>query len=516
MRTFILFFSALLAAASAYAQNDVGEVAFANSGAPAAQESFIRGLALLHNFEYPFAAEAFRKAQQADPSFAMAYWGEAMTYTHPVWMQQDADAARAALKRLGATPAERSAKAPTERERAYLGAVEVLYGDGNKNDRDFRYADAMAALHARFPDDVDATAFYALAILGTAHEGRDFAIYMRAAALLEEVYPSHMHHPGVLHYLIHCYDDPTHAPLGMRAARLYGAVAPNAGHALHMTSHIFVALGMWDDVIAANRNAIAVVDQQRAARNKPPAACGHYPDWLHYAYLQQNRFREATELMSACRATALANPFVASGPMDSQPDRIDSYVEMRAHQVASGGSLPADEAPVKIPEGEDYGQARFTLAYGDMLIASKSGSATALKAAVDRLHALQKPSHKDMPHDMPMKQDYAARNEVMVEQGDALLLISKGKTAEGIALLQSAAAKEKALPIDFGPPVIEKPTEELLADQLLAAGRRAEAAAAYRSALARTPGRKVTQDGLAKAANAAAGTLLGGPSASTP
>src|SRR4029078_3093315 len=119
--------------------------------------------------------------------------------------------------------------------------------------------------------------FYALALLGTAHHGRDFATYMRAAAVLEEVFPAHPRHPGVRPYLIHCYDDSVHAPLGMRAARLYGAVAPDAGHALHMTSQIFVALGMWDDVIDVTKRAIAVVNQQRAERSKSPQNCGHYP-----------------------------------------------------------------------------------------------------------------------------------------------------------------------------------------------------------------------------------------------
>ncbi len=226
MRKFLfpLLFGLLLAATvPAAAETGVGEVAFANSGAPAAQEAFLRGLALLHNFEYPDAAAEFRKAQEIDPGFAMAYWGEAMTHTHPIWMQQDRAAARAILDRLGASAEARLAKAGTERERDYLRTLEVLYGDGTKEARDFRYADAMAALHQRYPDDVDATAFYALSLLGTAHQGRDFAIYMRSAALLEEVFPAHRHHPGVLHYLIHSYDDPVHAPLGMRAARLYGA-----------------------------------------------------------------------------------------------------------------------------------------------------------------------------------------------------------------------------------------------------------------------------------------------------
>jgi len=259
--TFLVFFFAT----AALAQNDVGVVTFANSGAPEAQQSFLHGLALLHDFEYEDAAASFRAAQKIDPSFAMAYWGEAMTYTHPVWFQQDAAAARAVLQRLGVTPEERSAKAKTERERDYLRAVDVLYGFGTKDERDFKYAEAMRTVHERYPDDVDATAFYAVALLGTSHQGRDFPTYMRAAALLEEVLPSHPTHPGVLHYLIHCYDDPIHAPLGMRAARRYGAVAPNAGHALHMTSHIFIAMGMWDDVIDANRRAIDVVNRQRAA-----------------------------------------------------------------------------------------------------------------------------------------------------------------------------------------------------------------------------------------------------------
>lgn len=498
-KTAFLALTLALLAAAAVAQSDVGEVSFANSGAPAAQEPFARGLALLHNFEYPYAAEAFRKAQEIDPSFVMAYWGEAMSYTHPVWMQQNAEAARATLQRLGATPAERAAKAKSDRERAYLGAVEILYGEGTKEERDFRFADAMAALHARYPQDVDATAFYALALLGTAHEGRDYATYMRAAALLEEVFPSHLHHPGVLHYLIHCYDDPIHAPLGMRAARLYGPVAPNAGHALHMTSHIFLAMGMWEEVVAANRRAIDVVNQQRAARSKPAADCGHYPEWLHYAYLQQHKFDEAAKVLAACRVSAFAEPFVAGGPADSRRAQIASYATMRAQQLAGGAAIGAADA-VSAPAGAEYDEGRFLLAYGDLLAASAKNDAAAIKAAGEKLHALQHHDvHAGMPHEMPMTAADAARLEVMVQQADALQLVAGGKRAEAIALLQNAAAKELALPVEFGPPAVPKPAQELLADQLLAASRAAEAAAAYRLALTRTPGRAVTLEGLARA-----------------
>ena len=162
-------------------------------------------------------------------------------------MQQDLKSARAALGKLAPSSSARRSKAQTDREKAYLDAVETLYGQGTKEERDTGYEAAMAELHARYADDVDAAAFYALSILGSAHGGRDVATYMRSAAVLEEAWMSHRDHPGLLHYLIHSYDDPAHAPLGLRAARLYATIAPDAGHAQHMTSHIFLALGMWTD-----------------------------------------------------------------------------------------------------------------------------------------------------------------------------------------------------------------------------------------------------------------------------
>jgi len=483
----ILLTSVLLIAMSAFAQGDVGEVAFANSGAVEAQEPFLRGLALLHNFEYPHAAEAFRKAQEIDPSFAMAYWGEAMTYTHPIWFQQDAEAARAVLQRLGATSAERLAKAKTERERDYLRTLDVLYGEGSKNERDFLYADAMAALHQRYPDDVDATAFYALALLGTAHEGRDLATYMRAAAVLEEVFPSHMRHPGVLHYLIHSYDDPIHAPLGMRAARLYGSVAPNAGHALHMTSHIFVALGMWDDVIDANRRAIDVVNRERDAKSKPHADCGHYPTWLHYGYLQKRNLDEARKALDLCRASAFPAKFEAAGPNDSLESRVDGYAEMRAHHVASGGTLSAADAVTD--RGAWKPEIRFTLAYGDLLAAAQRKDRDALKKSADALRALQKDVIAKLANDKETNPTWRIRIDVMVQEADALELIAGDKRTDALKILDLAAKAERSMPFEFGPPVVPKPAAELLAEQLILAGRAADAAAAYKLVSERNPGR---------------------------
>jgi hypothetical protein len=412
-----------------------------------------------------------------------------------VWFQQDAEAARAALKKLGATPAERLAKAGTERERDYLRTVDVLYGDGEKNARDFLYSDAMAALHERYPKDVDATAFYALSLLGTAHAGRDFAIYMRAASLLEEVFPANLHHPGVLHYLIHSYDDPVHAPLGMRAARLYGAVAPQAGHALHMTSHIFIAMGMWDDVIDANRRAIAVVNQQRAARSKPAAYCGHYPTWLHYGLLQKGDAADAAKALEACRSSAFAQSFVSGGPGDTQVNRLEEFAAMRAHHVASGAALPAAET-LTLPNGVEAPLAQFGFVYGDVLAAARRNDVVALKIAAARLRELQNAAAASYDAGTAANPTARISAEVMVQEADALLLIAVAKRDEALKILEAAAQAERSMPIEFGPPVVPKPAAELLADQLLAAGRAADAAAAYRSVLERTPGRKPAMEGL--------------------
>src|SRR4051794_39705927 len=277
-----LILGSLAAASAAMASpEELGSIDFPTSGSPAAQPLFLKGALLLHSFEYPDAAEEFRAAQQKEPGFAMAYWGEAMTCNHPLWMQQDRDAARKVLERLAPTRDARRSKAPTERERMYLDAVEILYGEGEKEARDREYAAAMRRLHERFPEDLDAASLYALALLGTCERKRDTAVYMQAAAIAEDVFAKNPHHPGAAHYLIHCYDDPVHAPLGMRAARVYSKIAPAAVHALHMPSHIFFASGMWEDSVASNEQSWAA-SVERAKRKKLSAAdhSFHALSWL--------------------------------------------------------------------------------------------------------------------------------------------------------------------------------------------------------------------------------------------
>ncbi|QIK95710.1 hypothetical protein G7076_03815 [Sphingomonas sp. HDW15A] len=186
----------------------------------------------------------------------------------------------------------------------WLDAVETLYGAGSKVDRDRAYHLKMRALHEADPTDIDARTFYALATLGLAHEGRNTALYMKSAALLEEAFPDHPDHPGLLHYMIHSYDDPAHAPLGERAAARYAKVAPDAGHAQHMISHIYLALGRWAEVERANVIADQVVDKKAAESGLPPTSCGHYNEWLAYALDQQGK--DSRPLIDACGAQAFA------------------------------------------------------------------------------------------------------------------------------------------------------------------------------------------------------------------
>jgi tetratricopeptide (TPR) repeat protein len=254
----------------AQSQTNLGHIEFPTSGSPPAQKHFVQGMLLLHNFEYDDAREEFQAAGKLQPDFALAYWGEALTHTYTLWMGQDLPAARAALQRLAPTPEGRRSKAPTEREKDYLDAVELLYGEGDKPARDRAYAEAMGRLHKKYPDDLEAASIYALALMGTCEGDRDFSIFMQAAAVAEEVFAKNPQHPGAIHYLIHAYDDPIHAPLGLRPARVYANVAGSASHAQHMPSHIFFALGMWDEAIAANEFSVAVADERRKHKGLGP------------------------------------------------------------------------------------------------------------------------------------------------------------------------------------------------------------------------------------------------------
>ena len=491
-------FTALLAAQPA---RQLGRIDFPTSGSPAAQSHFIQGVLLLHSFEYDDSREEFQAASKIEPGFAMAYWGEALTYTHPVWVEQDAKSAREALARLAPTPEARLAKAPTEREKDYLRAVETLYGEGGKVERDIAYAEAMGRMHEKYPDDLEAATLYAVALLGTCQHDRNYAVYMRAAAVAEEVFAKNPQHPGAAHYLIHAYDDPVHAPLGLRAARVYATIAGSASHAQHMPSHIFIALGMWDNVVSSNVASVEVADARLERKHLSPDARNYHSLlWLEYAYLQEGRKQEAHRVLEdvARSAARSGSPRVVSslGPMrayyaletgewDHLPGNLDptkgSVMSVTAALMAQG-ALAARQGHIE--------DARRILAQ----LRSKLGAGAAAGGAEDMHHAGMTMAE---PAEAPQR---PKEPEIMAQQLEAMVLQAEGKRDQAIGLLTAAASAEDALSFEFGPPVPVKPTHELLGEMLLAAGRPKEARAEFEHALAKCPKRTLSLRGLAQAA----------------
>ncbi len=476
----------------------VGVVAFANSGAQRAQPDFLHGLAQLHNFQYQDAAAAFRRAQEADPGFALAYWGEAMTYNHAVWMQQDANAARAVLARLAPDRAARLAKAGTDRERAYLEAVEILYGDGGKLERDRLYAASMQRLHERWPDDVDATAFYALALLGTAHSGREVPTYMKSYALLEEPFRQYPLHPGVTHYLIHSVDDAAHAPLGLKAARAYGKIAPESPHALHMTSHIYLALGMWDEVVAANESALALGARRASPRGVPPAGCGHGQIWLSYGYLQQGRYADAKRMVAQCLAEVRERgQFSKSDQFEAEGSSVGTFYAMRLAYLLDA---PPDADVVGwVPDPGRVPYAAFLRDYGAAILATRRGAADEFGANATRAATSAERLRAEMDR-LEIEPDSPCRRVLAIELGqlDGARRLFTGDRATGLSMLEAVARDEDALPAAFGPPQVDEPTRELLGT-LLAPSQASKAQLQFERALVLNPGRVAARRGLLQA-----------------
>jgi tetratricopeptide (TPR) repeat protein len=475
----------LIATGPARAQT-LGQLEFPNSGNAAAQAPFLRGLALLHSFEYDDAAQAFRQAQSADSSFALAYWGEAMTFTHPLWNQQDTAAAAAVLRRLGATSEMRLARAPTARERGYLQVAEALYfGDAGKARRDTLACLALERLARDYPDDLDAGAFYALWLMGLSQGVRNVPTYMRAGAIAEAIYRRNPRHPGALHYIIHAFDDPVHAPLGLHAAREYSVIAADADHAQHMTTHIFLAMGMWEETVRQN----AIASGPDTTRWRP----GHYTSWLGYGLMQQGKFAAARRHLDLVRRNL---------PPKASVGQQGYLLSMRAHYLINterwddGVARWTVEAPLAgpVPRAMDtYALAVAALRTG------RRGDAERSLAALELL-ARGAPDNSYGGNDQVPS--------VLASQLRALLLWERGWQSQALDTLRTAAAREDGFPAEFGPPDIVKPTHELLGELLLRQNRPAEAQREFTRALELAPRRLRSLLGLASAAAAAGDTAV--------
>jgi tetratricopeptide (TPR) repeat protein len=472
---------------------DLGRIDFPTSGSAEAQKHFLRGALLLHSFEFEDAAEEFRAAQKIEPGFAMAYWGESMTYNHPLWMERDRDAAIEALKRLGPTPEARRAKAPTEREKGYLDAVEALYAEGEKAERDLAYADSMKRLHEKYPEDLDAASFYALSLLGTTEGKRDIPTYMKAAGIAEEVFAKNPLHPGAVHYLIHCYDDPVHAFLGMRVARVYAKIAPAAGHALHMPSHIFFASGMWEEAAASNAAAWkASLDRAERKSLGPDGHNFHSLFWLEYANLELGRYADARRDLALVEKDAAVSK--------STPAR-SHLAMMRAAYLVETRQWDGDAANLTVDAGDlpQKGLALFVEGARALARRDRGAAEKALADLQAAAKATAEESHSAMRMSYMMHRSRGA-DAVMAKELEAKILFSRGETERALALAREAASAEDALNFEFGPPLVVKPAHEFLGEMLLEAKRSAEARKEFEAALSKTPARALALLGLARSA----------------
>jgi len=461
----------------------LGSVTFATSCAATVQPRFERALALLHSFTYTEAEKGFREVLAADPTCAIARWGIAMSLYHPLW---EAPPAADLAKGLAELEQARGSDTVSPRERAFIDAATAYFGDYEHvaaATRAKAYEEAMGKVAARFPDDVEAQIFHALALLATAPPtDRTHANQKRAGEILEPLYRAHPQHPGLAHYLIHAYDSSELAPRGLAAARAYARIAPSAPHALHMPSHVFTRLGYWNDSVASNL----------AARKAAHAAGDvgeelHAMDYLTYAYLQLGRDVDAKRLVDDLAAMhgLAAGKFKIGYAANAIAVRF--AIERRQWDAAAKlAPLPGSEP-----------QVAAIVYWANAIGHARSGhpdDATADIAKIDEsLGTLHGTDDKY----------WIGQTEVLASSARAWQLSANGKKDEAIAQLRAAADAEDATekrPVTPGPIV---PAREQLGDMLLEQGRGADALREFKAALAESPNRRGALMGAARAAELA-------------
>lgn len=495
-------------------ESQLGKVEFPTSGSEKAQAHFLRGLAALHSFWYEEALEAFRESTKAEPDFAMGYWGEAMAHNHPLWSEQDIAAARQVLTKLKDTPKL------TDRERAYIAAVRLLYGEGDKRARDTAYSAAMEKIYRAYPEDLDAAAFYSLSLIGMVRgDDKSYRLQAKAGAIALEVYEKNPNHPGAAHYIIHAFDDPDHAILALPAARRYASIAPEAHHARHMPSHIFLQLGMWPEAAASNESAWEASDTWMKRKNLSLSVRDYHSlHWLLYAYLQQGRYKQAEQLLSLMKQVMSESTYENKLRPDYYENNYANMaaafiVETERWNLATQLFPESKAAPVTASQPAMSGGhgGHSSSGNGSATVRTSTASVTlplfvrGLAAAVDGSTATG--SIGGSGNSQKIKElEIAALSASMKKDHD-----------KAIELMKQATAIEEQMSAPYGPPNLIKPTHELFGEILLRAGKPTEAGEQFKIALLRQPNRArsllgaaraAAQSGNQNAAVAAYGTLL--------
>ncbi len=476
-------------------EDALGTVNIEVTGSAEGIAAFERGLLLLHSFEYDDARTAFQEAQMADSTMVMAYWGEAMTHNHPLWRQQEIEDAVAVLNRLAPTKQGRLALAQTPLERDFMTALEQLYApEGTKQERDLAYSNYLAKMKKKYPQQQEVAAFYALSVLGAVAVGRDAAAYEKAARIAQGVTAENPSHPGALHYLIHAYDDPSHAPKAVPAANSYSRVAPAAAHALHMPSHIYVSMGMWDDVVKSNiaswDASVARMERKELDDN---ARSYHALHWLMYGLSQQGRYNEAKKIINDLKEYTATEPNRAA--RSYMVTMLANYlVETDDWNNEAVWSLSADREDLNILTRAIYhfieGWRAFEQNDQEALMTTIQIMADERKDAANQVTASGAPmcstagANRSLPNQLDIDQ---AR--VMALELEAMHAQLQGDLVETEKRVAEATILEQKLSYAYGPPRIVMPSYELFGRWLLEQGRPTEAMQQFEYALAKGPGR---------------------------
>ena len=451
----------------------IGTFEFPTSASGEAQRHFTLGVGYLHSFGWKQARTEFRKAQEIDPDFALAYWGESLTYNHPlIPVLQDPNSPQDTLNRLGSTSEERLSKAPTNREKGFLRAAEAFaFTEGSLGDKRLAWMYAMLDLYEEFPEDREVIAFTAVAMLSGATVSKDnrvlnnfltesgTEISMQAGAMAMDIFRENPNHPGAAHYIIHSFDHPTYAPLALSAAEKYASIAPAVSHARHMPTHIFIQHGMWDRVAEWNDSAfLAGWDLW-----EPGDAAGdqnHSSDWGQYGDLQRGNFDRSEMWINR------ASDVLANNPGDGRS--TGTLKTMKARHIIETENWETYELTDSLNSDE-------LLALG--LSAANLGDLDLAQAVADRLEDLssQSPSNTTL-------------NLISMEIS-ALTMFKKGQEEEAVALLLEAVsvAENQSPPRGAASPL--KPVHELAGDLLLTMGSHDKAAELYETSLGRMANR---------------------------
>ena len=486
MKSASRFAFAMLLAASSWAHaaelTGLGTVTFPTSATGPAQDHFLRGVTIMHSFGWKEARAEFQAAQRLEPDFAMAYWGEALTYNHPLISEWDAETPKAVLRRLGNSLVARLAKAPTHREEGFIRAVDALFlGEGGTLARRRAYMEAMRDLYESYPADDEVAAFYSLSLLMAAGRGDDAMRHnVLAGAIALQLLDRNPNHPGAAHYTIHAFDDPVHAPLALPAAHVFARIAEKVSHARHMPSHIFIQRGMWEQVSSSNQSAYeaAVAAYEPGDRLDDMV---HALDWGQYGDLQRGDYERATHWIEAMEGIAER--------AGDDPLAATKLAEVKARHVIEREAWRPEPVTDQTSATEQLASGLGAVHTGDLDLAERAAKLLAERA--DKAASKVDFRFYYALTDKPLK--------IMHREVAGLLEIARGNTDAGLALLSESVDIDESRRPPNGAPIPLKPALELYGEALLAAGRPEEALAMFERSLRRMPNRPLSLRGLARA-----------------